>query len=479
MKKPGILFVPALICACYLSVELVVLGLDKFYYILAGGGKFATFPDLHTQIVIGLSYIVLQLIYLFWFFSTGHLYQSPRFIDLIKPTLMFLVVAFISYPLGNDIYIYLHSGLMNLSQVNPYLTRAGSFVSELSPFVDWGQTSTYGPASQLFYSISAAALDIHPILAVYIFKVFCLALHVLNGYLVWRLLEPFAERGKITIAYLLHPLLLVEQVGSAHIDIAVSTSLVVLALCLVWQRYWLGFLALWIGLLSKTLPLIWMPLVVLFLLRHRQWRSLRIMAVFSVLLILALSFTAFPTLAAWKSLLNPGVAGQYKASLHELVKFGLDWLRFVHPRSLMLSQQKAMLLQLTSATKLMFVGVYTVFAVKIWRQRHYSELSLIEDLGWVTLILMLLATPWVMPWYASVMLTFAAVLPRSRLLGLTSLAFGLSSSAQYLLHGLEGINCLVAFGLPVLVFVIVSGWLMPRSLPLIEAVSSTAPSSAP
>jgi alpha-1,6-mannosyltransferase len=61
---------------------------------------------------------------------------------------------------------------MNLSGVNPLLNKASSFTSQLSPFVDWGQTSTYGILSQLLFAASAAVVPLNPILAVYFYKAF-------------------------------------------------------------------------------------------------------------------------------------------------------------------------------------------------------------------------------------------------------------------------------------------------------------------
>lgn len=44
--KRGVLIATALLCATYLSTALTSLGIDKFHYLLAGGGKFGTFPNL-------------------------------------------------------------------------------------------------------------------------------------------------------------------------------------------------------------------------------------------------------------------------------------------------------------------------------------------------------------------------------------------------------------------------------------------------
>ncbi len=466
----------ALLCATYLSIALVDLGLDKFHYILAGGKKFATFPDVASQIAIGSSYLALAIIYLVWFFNADRRASVLNFGDILQKTAIFWVIAFIAYPLGNDVYLYLHSGLMDLGGVNPFITRAGLFASELSPFVDWGQTSTYGPVSQFLFTISAAILSIHPILAVYSFKFFCLALHLFNGYIIWRLLprhenDSFFNRDRIAIAYLVHPLLLMEQVGSAHIDVLVSTSAIVLVASLAKQRYWISVVALWGGFLSKTIPLIWVPLGVLFLMKQRQWKLLLDTTLASLGLILVLSASELPGFKAWSSLLNPGVAGQFQASLPAIVRFGLDLVRIFIPGSIGMSQQQTILLIVTYLTLLGFAGFYGATLWRSYRQWDYSQPDLVEDIGWVTLVLLLFATPWLMPWYASIGLTIAALIPQARLFGLTSLAFGLSSSAQYLLQGHSALKALVSIGIPLLVLLIGSRALRATAIaeiPLLE-----------
>jgi alpha-1,6-mannosyltransferase len=450
--KRGVLIAAALSCATYLSTALTGLGIDKFHYILAGGEKFGTFPNLTSQLGIGFSYLALFGLYLYWLFQKPS-ETSSRFIDLLKGASLFLLLAFLAYPLGNDLYLYLHSGLMNLSHVNPFLTRANAFISGLSPFVDWGQTSTYGPVSQTLFTLSAAVIPINPILAIYTYKLFCLGLHILNGYIIWRLLSN-QQRDKIAFAYLINPLLLMEQVGSGHVDVLVSTSLVTFTGCLLKQRYGFAFLALWGGFLAKTIPLIWMPLMAVFLIRHRRWGHLLGISLLSLGIIVVLWFTALPSLAAWKSLLNPGVTGLYQASLHSIVKFGLDLLRIFVPGVLTLAQEKLLLLQFSHYMLICFTATYGWIAWRTYRQRFSTPQRLVENMGWATLVLLLVATPWLMPWYASVLLTIAALIPGAQLFGLTSLAFGLSSSAQYLLQGHDSLKSVVAIGLPLLAFVV-------------------------
>lgn len=454
-------------CALYLGMALTLLGLDKFHYVLAEGKKFATFPNWQSQVGIGLSYLVLNLLYLLWFIRAEKRQTSASFAKLLKYSAVFLAIAFLAYPLGDDIYLYLHSGLMNLSGANPFLTRAKAFTTELSPYVDWGQTSTYGPLSQLLFTAAAAFVSIHPVWAVYAYKSICLGLHILNGYLIWRLL-PATEREKITLAYLLNPLLLMEQVGSGHVDILLSTSAIVTIGSLTSQRYLSAAVALWGGVLAKTIPILWMPLVGIFLVRQKRWRALVGAIGFSLALMTALWFTFLPGVHAWQSLLNPGVAGQYQSSLPALAKSWLNLFRLFYPATLTLAQINHLLLQFSHYALISFLGFYSWLALKGYTKPRYTELNVIEDIGWATLTLLLFATPWLMPWYASVLLAIAALIPQSQRFGMTSLAFGLSSSAQYLLQGHNSLKSLVAIGLPTLVLVVGPKLFQARSLSVSE-----------
>lgn len=466
--------IAAFAIAFCLCTVLTTLGIDKFYYVQAGGGKFATFSNIDNQLWIGVSYLLLHGLYLIWLSKKERSDWVTSFSDCVQGSVAFLLLAFFAYPLGNDVYLYLHSGLMNLQGVNPFLTPADEFMSTLLPFVDWGQTSTYGPISQLIFSTSALAIPISPLLALYFYKGICLGLHIFNGYLVWRLVsEP--QRGQWAIAYLVNPLLLMEQVSSGHVDVLVNTSFLSLAALLLAERYALVFLPLWLGFLSKTLPLIWIPLVTIFLLRRRLWWQLAANLGLSLVLIAALSGTVLPDLAAWKSLFNPGVIGQYRASLPELAQFGAKVVRSLELQTISLLQERLWLRQFSRWLLYSYASFYGWVLLKRLWQRHYKPLALLEDLGWVTLILMLLATPWVMPWYASSLWAIAVVLPKDRLFPIVCLTYMVTSAAQYALQGLDGLGSLITVVLPILVILFKPNWESKQS-PSIS--TSNSPSSA-
>lgn len=435
--------------AVYLTVSLTILGLEKYHYILAGGKKFATFPNQDSFLSISLAYLALVVLHFFWVIGSDRPYAMAKFSQVLKRCSLFLLLAWIAYPLGNDVYLYLHVGWMNLFQTDPFTTPAGDFLSPLTPFVDWKQTSTYGPFSQLVFTLSAIAGFLHPIMAVYVFKTLCLGLHILNGYLVWKIL-PAAQRGKLAIAYLLAPVLLVEQVASAHVDVFVNTSILLTALCVFSRRYATAFLALWGGFLAKTIPILWMPLLALYLLRTQRWKQLILGLLLSGAIATLLTLTVLPGLPAWRSLFNPGVTGQFQSSLHALIRAGLETLPYFRPNAPPPSIYKYWLLDLSRYTLMAFIGFYLFTCLRMFR-RHYKATHLLADMGWVTLVLMLYATAWLMPWYVSILYAIAVTIPQSRLLGLTVLTFGISSSAMYVLQGDAGLRSLCAVGLPTIV----------------------------
>jgi alpha-1,6-mannosyltransferase len=437
----------------YLSYALVALGLDKYHYLLAGGRRYPTFPDLTSQFTIGFVYLALWGLYLLWLFLPTAASGARSFRQVLLFTGIFLLLAYAAYPLGDDIYVYLHAGLMNLRGANPYLVRADAFSSELTPFLAWGQTSTYGPLSQVLFSLSALAIPTSPLLAVYSFKAVCLGCHTLNGYLVWRLL-PDEHRSRVAIAYLVNPILLIEQVASAHVDIFVSTSLLLLATSLAKRHYVLGMAAIWVGILAKTIPIIWLPLLVLFLARQRQWKALLVGVVLSIALISFLSITVLPEVAAWRSLLNPGVTGLYQSSIAAFVRASLDTWRVVVPGSVTLAESRMLVTHLSQGLQAGFVGLYGWIVWRILRQQPSTADSLLTACGWTTLALMLV-TSWIVPWYASITLAIVAVVPTARLLGLTSLMFCLSSSAAYTLQGHQhSFKAVVVLGIPLLAIVL-------------------------
>ncbi|MBC1280677.1 hypothetical protein GNF10_33250, partial [Nostoc sp. UCD121] len=203
-KKNQILLGFAIILSLILCGELAIRA--YFFYLDALGnytGRYLPdFPNPFDQIRTGLEFFFLNIIYVVWLIINKNKEKDISFIKLLKNSSFFLLIAFAGYPITTDINLYIHYGLMYLNGINPFVNPASTFTSELSPFLVWKQTSTYGPISQLFFMFSGFFVAITPSLGIYVFKLICLLFHILNSYLIWGHLKNSPHKINVTTAYL-------------------------------------------------------------------------------------------------------------------------------------------------------------------------------------------------------------------------------------------------------------------------------------
>ncbi|MBD2246023.1 hypothetical protein [Nostoc sp. FACHB-888] len=425
-KTNQILLGFAIILSLILFVELAIRAYTFNFEALANstGQYLPDFSNHFDKLRVGIEYRFLIIIYILWLIINKDRKRDINFIKILKNSSFFLLIAFITYPITTDVNLYIHYGLMNLNGVNPFINSANTFTSNLSPFLVWKQTSTYGPISQLIFMFSAAFVAITPSLGIYVFKLICLLFHILNSYLIWRNLKTSPHKANITIAYLVNPFLLYEQVTNAHIDILISTILIILIICLKNHNYIATIVTAWIGFLIKTLPIIWLPLIFVYLIKQQRWKILFSAICISLSIIIAASIIALPTADAWKSLLNPGVGEKVNDSLYALVKslLNLKILNFS------LSFQQTLYSIFKPIIFSIFVVSYLIILVKPYWKKNYSETNLSVNIGWVTLILFIFAAPWYCSWYSTVLLAVVALNIHSKRFAITSIVFCIMSA---------------------------------------------------
>lgn len=425
-KKNQILLGIAIIFSLILCIELTIRAYSFNLEALANstGQYLPDFSKNIDKIRVGIEYRCLIIIYIVWVIINKNKKRDISFIKILKNSSFFLLIAFISYPITTDINLYVHYGLMDLNGINPFINAASTFTSKLSPFLVWKQTSTYGPISQLFFMFSAIFVAITPILGIYIFKLICLLFHILNSSLIWQHLKTSPHKINITIAYLVNPFLLYEQVTNAHIDVLISTVLIILTICLKNHNYIAAIVTAWIGFLIKTLPIIWLPLIFVYLIKQQRWKIIFSTVCISLGIVFATSVIALPTIDAWKSLLNPGVEEKVGDSLYALVKslLSLKILNFS------LSFQHTLYSIIKPIIFSIFVISYLIILVKPYWKKKYSANNLSVSIGWATLILFMFAAPWYCSWYSSVLLGVVALNIHSKRFAITSIGFCITSA---------------------------------------------------
>ena len=180
-------------------------------------------------------------------------------------------------------------------------------LSAFSPFIGWRRATTYGPIALSLFSLASLSTPLGAGAAVYSFKALCLVTHCANGYGIWRLLSTDPRRATLTTAFLLCPPLLFELVAQAHVDVFLISSIVWLYWALTRARLLSASAALLAGAMVKTIPVIWAPLLLVFLLRERRTKTILGALALASGVVAVLSATLLPTPHAWLSLLNPGV----------------------------------------------------------------------------------------------------------------------------------------------------------------------------
>lgn len=434
MPKQRTIYLTALILSIVLATQLTLIQLN-----VRGILSAENFSMLIRRRFITLEFIALCGLYLIWLIRCRPS-TATRYLELLKPASLLLLFAWIAHPITSDIHLYLQYGLMSLYRVNPYLTNAINFESVMSTFLDWTQTSTYGVVSLFIFAIPAKFVETNVYLGVYLFKFICVIFHILNGYLIWRALKSTAYRHKVTLAYLLSPIVVFEHVVEAHVDVFLCTALIAIDQLLKVRRYLLALLSAGVGFLTKTLPIIWIPLMGMYLIRERRWKTIVKFALICAIAVLTLSLTVFPSIDAWRSIVNPGVDGLTAGSWHALVRGILVRTQGIEPslkQWIVPGTTQAIVWTLFNRfTLLVFAAFYGLTLYRIYRNRFILESQLMVKIGWVTFVLFAFATAWYQPWYATILLPIAVLnLEQAPFFAITSFVFSMMSTVTNLALG--------------------------------------------
>jgi alpha-1,6-mannosyltransferase len=376
---------------------------------------------------------------------------------------------------SDDLFSYILYGRISaVHHANPLVVLPSDFAND--PFLQmvyWRDVrSVYGPVWLLLSGgLSLLTEALGGSLAVYtaLFKLFGVAAHLLNTWLVWLILGRLAPKARLlgTLFYAWSPLCLLEFGASAHNDALMLTFLLLGVYCLTrrttgWDAA--AMVAFGLSIATKYVPLALIPLyfaLVIWSARGRgaswretlgavAWRGALLAG--TILLALAPYWAGPQTINA---LLFSPPAQQLDNSLLESLSWPLRWL--VEGAGLSHAAAKALV-----ETALKALALLAFLALYLWEFRRARTLEgMLAGWGWILLWYALVASGWFWPWYVTWAVGVVALCAWGRL----SVATLLLAGGALTLYGflplqsspLYGYRSLVAFG-PALVYLLWQGW---------------------
>ena len=195
---------------------------------------YQTYVTVNKIVYLTLTAIVLLIYGLaFWF-----IYRQPRNQDnrrsivIIGLVTLFAGLIFVITPamLSHDIFVYAGFGrLIVAHHASPYFVTLSKFQSDpITHLDDWSVTvSAYGPVWLDISAFIALFGNTDPAKFVILFRLLDLTCHLLNTYLIYKILQKMGCSSRAialgTLLYAWNPLVLLESALGGHNDIAMMT----------------------------------------------------------------------------------------------------------------------------------------------------------------------------------------------------------------------------------------------------------------
>src|SRR3990167_10802045 len=214
-----------------------------------------------------LIYLILIIFtFSFFIFNLCFFYKSKVSLNYLKAsTIINTLILIFAYPfLSSDLFNYLFDAKIILNyHSSPYTNRPLDFPQdEWLRFMRWTHRySPYGPLWLALSLIPAAAGFGKFVLNFLIFKIFIALFHLLNAYLIWKILGKINTKMSTfgTAFYALNPLFLIEGAANAHNDVVLASFMLASVYFVVAGKTLWSYLLLFSGTLVKYIPILNLP----------------------------------------------------------------------------------------------------------------------------------------------------------------------------------------------------------------------------
>ena len=213
---------------------------------------------IYTLLIILLFSLFIFNLWLFHKSKVGAKY-------LALSTIANTFILIFAYPfLSSDLFNYLFDAKIILTyHASPYTHRPLDFPNDdWIRFMRWiHRYSPYGPF-WLGFSLIPAALGFGKFILNFLaFKIFIGIFHLVNTYLIFKILKKINPQKILlgTAFYALNPLFLIEGVANAHNDVVLATFILASIYFFVYKKAGLSYVALFAGTFVKYIPILNLP----------------------------------------------------------------------------------------------------------------------------------------------------------------------------------------------------------------------------
>lgn len=341
---------------------------------------------------------------------------SARTLALLFPLLFNLGLLFGQPYISIDVFSYMAHGYQGItSGSNPYIDPAREVIN--FPFgrqlVPWGWWPVHGisPYGPLWLQFEAAIIRLtqHIPSALLLFKSLVVASSLLCAALIWCILGRVRPKDQMlgTLVYLWNPMIVIEFAAEGHNDALMIVFVLLSLLLAVQARPTASMVALVLSVLTKYMPLIFVPAQVIYFWRtlspRWNWTQLVLRLLLGLILGLGLAILLYqPFWVGAQTFRGVQEASQPQivASTRMLLS---SYLQYSHPKA------KAAL-----ATQILG-GIFSIYLL-IASLRVRDKQSLLKTFANIALVYLLVASPGYWPWYASTPACTDGIIPSRHLL---------------------------------------------------------------
>ncbi len=183
--------------------------------------------------------------------------------------------------LSDDVYRFIWDGRLLIAGYNPFDQLPAAYLNQGIPGIDQAlfaelnspdYFTIYPPVAQGIFAVACWLFPTSIWGSAVVMKVFLVGFELGSLYLLPRLLRHFKLPIKNALLYALNPLVILEISGNLHFEGAMVFFLLLALWYLVNEKWDFSALAMGLSIVSKLLPLIFLPLL---LRRLGWWKSIR------------------------------------------------------------------------------------------------------------------------------------------------------------------------------------------------------------